>query len=114
MSEQESVKDRATRKTREILEAMRDGTRQELDEARLERTFSKTTDATIYVGAGAIGTEILGWATESGSTLMIAGALGRVFNGLLVVDVVLGIYLVAKRVGRKRARRKAKEAPAPA
>ena len=96
------------KKAKEVAEAFKRSAEKQLEDDQLERTLATTTNATIYTGAGAIGAEIWGWAAENSGALMLAGAFGRVFNGMLVIDVVLGVYLVAKRLRRKQARKLAK------
>jgi hypothetical protein len=68
---------------------------------KLVDVMSTSTKATVGVGGAAIGTEILYWTSDGMAWAGMAMMFGRVFHGLVIVDVVLGLYLLHRRMKKR-------------
>ena len=73
-----------------------------VNEDRLEAAVDTTTKAAVVTGAGTLGTTIAGAVSEDVGLLVVGQMLCRVFNGFLVIDVVLGLVLLHKRMKKRR------------
>lgn len=73
-----------------------------LNEDRLEAAVDTTTKAAVATGAGTLGATIWSSMAEDAGSLVVASMLGRVFNGFIVVDVVLGLVLLHKRMKKRK------------
>ena len=73
-----------------------------LTEDRLEAAVDTTTKAAVVTGTATLGTTIASAISEDVGLLIVGQTLGRVFNGFIVVDVVLGLVLLHKRMKKRR------------
>jgi len=69
---------------------------------KLEDALTSSTQATVGAGAATIGMELVNLLTEGEALAYLAHVTGRVFGGLVWVDVSLSIYMLYRRMKRNQ------------